>query len=654
MEAASEQETHTPVGQGGLARGRPLRKLLVYVVVFLGAIAMGWVATFLSERTTSSQRVTHGVWAFGRPLAGLDAASLERIIASQNRRLAALSVELVWQQERTHATLEQLGVAYDVAGVTREILELGRGSGMSSFAFWVQRLFSTWELRPSASVNRAQLRGALEPWLKEHMEEPRAPSVSFQGRLLVDTGHAGWMVEWDELERRLVTCADELMPAVLTMPARLEQAIVAPALMEERVEQARRLFAGPLLFELEPGAMSAENEQKSRDSLPEERRSWSLSPAQLGEAFSSVVPDGSDDLKLVLSPEVLGKALGPSLEGVERQARDATFEISSAAQVKVVPSLSGLVLDKGELVLRVWRAVEAQRRRVMIPLRVIPPLLSTEQAEGLGIRGLVSSFTTHHKCCQPRVHNIHIAAARVDGVVLRPGERFSLNERLGPRLASVGYRLAPTIVRGKMEKVLGGGISQLATTLFNAALRGGYAIVQRQPHSIYFPRYPEGHEATVSYPEPDLIFQNDTSSGVLVKAHYTDTFIKIMLYGDNEDRRVRVQKSSRYDILKPPTEYEPDERMEPGEVRRLRAGQLGWTVLVSREITYLDGTNKTEKREVKYSPYAELLRVHPCQIPKGHPGHTGEECPEITLEEREEELSDDVYYETTTQYEVVD
>jgi hypothetical protein len=199
-----------------------------------------------------------------------------------------------------------------------------------------------------------------------------------------------------------------------------------------------------------------------------------------------------------------------------------------------------------------------------------------------------------------------------------------------------------------MEEEFGGGISQLATTLFNAALRGGYEIIQRQPHSIYFPRYPEGHEATVSYPLPDLSFRNDSEYGLVIFTRYSGTFIKVLLYGKRDGRRVEVDKGPRTDIVSPPQEFEPDSELLPNKQKRLRAGQQGWTVVVSRTVTYANGTEKREQRKVTYKARPELLRVHPCMIPEGHEGYTGEQCPEPPREEREEELSDETYYDTGT------
>ncbi len=191
------------------------------------------------------------------------------------------------------------------------------------------------------------------------------------------------------------------------------------------------------------------------------------------------------------------------------------------------------------------------------------PKITTEIAHTLNITKLVSTFSTHHPCCQPRVANIHRIADLIDGTVVLPGEVFSVNETLGPRTVSNGFTAAPTIVEGEMDDTIGGGISQFATTLFNAALRGGYEIIERQPHSVYFNRYPMGHEATLSFPHPDLIFKNDTQSGLVIKASYSETSIRVAIFGDNGGRVVKTEVSRPVDSIEPTLEYIPDPAMDP-------------------------------------------------------------------------------------------
>ena len=211
---------------------------------------------------------------------------------------------------------------------------------------------------------------------------------------------------------------------------------------------------------------------------------------------------------------------------------------------------------------------------------------------------------------------------------MRPGETVSLNAVVGPRTQKNGFVPAPTIEEGEFVDTPGGGISQFATTMFNALFYGGYDIVERQPHTYWFPRYPEGHEATLSWPKPDLIFRNDTEAGLLIKTVYTDKTITVKLYGDNGGRKVKAQVSARSNITDPPLELTPNPSLEPNREKRKESGAVGWSIYVSRVLTFPDGTTREEKRRVTYKPKPRRLEVHPCRIPKGEKGYTGERCPE--------------------------
>src|SRR4029079_8162873 len=126
--------------------------------------------------------------------------------------------------------------------------------------------------------------------------------------------------------------------------------------------------------------------------------------------------------------------------------------------------------------------------------------------------------------------------------VVLPGQTFSLNEALGPRTAAKGYVPAPAIGEdlGLVEDV-GGGVSQVSTTLFNATYFGGYEDVTHEVHAIYISRYPKGREATLNYPSIDNEFRNDTAAGVLIRSSYTDTSLTVSFYGSKAGRTVRSE-----------------------------------------------------------------------------------------------------------------
>jgi vancomycin resistance protein YoaR len=205
----------------------------------------------------------------------------------------------------------------------------------------------------------------------------------------------------------------------------------------------------------------------------------------------------------------------------------------------------------------------------------------------------VYSFTTYHNCCESRVTNIHVIADAIDGAVVYPGETFSINELVGARTESKGYVAAPILLNGESYCCdsplnIGGGISQFATTLYNAVFRGGYEIVEHQPHSRYIDRYPLGIEATLGYPSPDVVFTNDTLTTVTIDTSYTGSSITVTIYGNNLDRDVD------WDV-------DPD-----GGI----TWESGGYVVVTRTITEADGTDRTETWTWSYQAETSgLIRV---------------------------------------------
>ena len=142
------------------------------------------------------------------------------------------------------------------------------------------------------------------------------------------------------------------------------------------------------------------------------------------------------------------------------------------------------------------------------------------------------------------MQNIHRIADIVRGYVIQPGATFSVNDYVGPRTREKGFVDAPVIYEGEFRTDIGGGVSQFATTMFNAALFAGLEFGEYQSHSIRIDRYPVGHEATISYPNPDLEIVNDTPYGVLVWPTYTESSITVHLYSTRYAEVTLGDKSS--------------------------------------------------------------------------------------------------------------
>jgi Ca2+-binding RTX toxin-like protein len=254
------------------------------------------------------------------------------------------------------------------------------------------------------------------------------------------------------------------------------------------------------------------------------------------------------------------------------------------------------------------------------------------EAEALAFQGsyLLSGFTTYHSCCENRVVNIQLMADSVSGHIVMPGEAFSVNDVVGRRTEAKGYKPAGAIIEGYVQccdfpENIGGGTSQFATTIYNAVFFSGMKDLEHQPHTAWFSRYPQGREATMGYPHPDVKFRNNTDHPMLITTHhdgYRGTSIGVKFWGDNERIEVtagsrvlaRYNKVVRWKINTGLSycSYPGPEGNRSG-AKRISIGTDGLTVEVYQYIDYPGGdrvTNTTRWRYVgnyevwEYNPYA--------------------------------------------------
>jgi vancomycin resistance protein YoaR len=224
-------------------------------------------------------------------------------------------------------------------------------------------------------------------------------------------------------------------------------------------------------------------------------------------------------------------------ERVGKPARDAGFAVSGES-VHILPARDGVELDVPATAGALLRAALKPANRVA-QLQVVraAPARTTAEALAMGIDRRMTSYRTYYSGTADRITNLQLGVRELDGTLVSPGGTFSLNEAIGERTVERGFRPAPVIIGTEFAEEIGGGTSQIATTVFNAAWEAGLRITERNPHSLYISRYQLGRDATVYWPSLDLKFVNDTKSWVLVKGFAESDAIRVSIYG-GEDRRV--------------------------------------------------------------------------------------------------------------------
>jgi vancomycin resistance protein YoaR len=216
----------------------------------------------------------------------------------------------------------------------------------------------------------------------------------------------------------------------------------------------------------------------------------------------------------------------------------------------------------------------------------VPADLTTEEANALGIRRKLVSFTTEMGASSSnRIHNVHLMADYIDGTTLKPGQTFSYNDVVGPRTPERGFLEGQMIVGTLVLPSIGGGVCQTATTLFNDAFELGLPILERHNHSLYISHYPLGRDATVSWGGPDFVFRNDLKHGLLIKSSYTDSTLTFTFYGTPEHRRVTSTTGEKTNWKSPTMSYAIDPNAPPGSVKVVGGTNAsGFQVTVKREV----------------------------------------------------------------------
>jgi vancomycin resistance protein YoaR len=302
-------------------------------------------------------------------------------------------------------------------------------------------------------------------------------------------------------------------------------------------------------------------------------------------------------------------------ETIGRPARDATFAVYGDA-VQVVPSRDGLELNVPKAARAILRAVTRPTNRVA-QLTVVraAPERSTADALAMGIDTRMASYKTYYSGTADRITNLQLGVRALDGTLVAPGGTFSLNEAIGERTEERGFRPAPVIIGNEYEEEVGGGTSQVATTVFNAAWEAGLQISERHPHSLYISRYQLGRDATVYWPSLDLKFVNDTPTWVLVRGFVEGDGISIGIYG-GERRRVESSATPLVVTGPVPVERTLDPTLPKGERVVEEDGAPPTRTSATREIYSADGTLiDTETWTTSYEGEERVVRIGTKVVP---------------------------------------
>ncbi len=313
-------------------------------------------------------------------------------------------------------------------------------------------------------------------------------------------------------------------------------------------------------------------------------------------------------LSLVMDEPGLVDVVRGAAGDAERRARDATVRLREG-RPQVVAARTGRELDQDDLVTQVTGALTGtgDARTVKVALTTVQPEVTDDDAASWSVDEVMSEFTSQFPTGATnaaRTENIRVGLSYINGTVVMPGEQFSLAGTLAPISTERGYVEAGVISNGRLVKGMGGGLSQVSTTVLNTAWFAGVQLDAFTPHSYYISRYPVGREATISVGQIDNQWTNDTQSPVVIQTWIEGDTIVMRFWGD---RTVTVSTitGERRNIVK------SDERTDDSVDCLPQHAEEGFDITVTRVLTR--GGEEISRRDysTRYSPSPEVVCTNP-------------------------------------------
>ena len=609
-----------PVEPQPSARSRWLRERLAAALGPLGRVPRPALAGLLALVLAAGLLTVHEVAAAGQVrrgvrVGGVELSGLTRAAATERLRAAARDLQASPLTLRAGSASLRLprsraGVELDVEATAAAALAVGRGGpfNLDRFKGWFSRIDVPWKARLAGARLDRQL-AVLETKAGSEVREPTlrvggrtlsagagttgaaGTSAGAAGTVAVEVveGRPGWAIDRAGAGAALLAAAAAPAGAEVALPVTERPPTVGADAARAAADRATSLLRSPVQVTAGGGSVR-------------------LGPADLAPLVRARVAAGQ--LRLSLDPAALDRLLRRKAPFAYTEPRDARFQ-PSGSTVRILPGVAGLEVVPAKAAAAVLGAGTGggTERSAVLPTKATQPDLTTKEAKALGVKEVMSTFTTTFSAGDvPRVHNISLIAAAVHGSLVRPGQVFSMNAATGQRTAAKGYRTAHVIQNGEIVDGLGGGVCQAGTTMFNAAFFAGLPVIERRNHSLHISHYPMGRDATLDWPGTDLKFRNDSPYGIYITSRATPSTLTFTFWSTSRGYKVTSSTSAASNFRAPPTRYKDDPTLPKGKEVVEESGSSGFDVTVSRTVTKGGTVVRRDSFVSNYSPWIRVVR----------------------------------------------
>jgi len=514
-------------GGGGTFGKRRRGRIAGPIIIACAVIAVLVAADYL----VNSGRVYRGVEVGNVSLGGKTPDEARRII--EDRVVGDLEeLEFTGSQGQEDSfTARQMGVSFEIQSTVEKAYAVGReGNALERLSDRGRALIGGITIAPEVLYEQGTALTQVERLANRVNERPTEADLEIQGSVAeVSESSEGYRLDVDGTTRAVGTAVDDMTGDVRMVGQVLEPTVTTQE-AESAAERARAATSGELAFTVQG-----------------ER--YALSPADVGNTLDVARRDGA--IEVSLNKDRMNEALTGVYDDIEVEPVEAEYDFAANGDVIVTESRIGQSIEYDSLLEDVQSNIFEGQREYEMPVITSKPQYTTGELQAQKPSELLGTYKTDYEATTDqgaeRVANLEIASDAVSGVFVAPGDTFSMLDHV----TDLDYENAHVIVENKEEIAEGGGLCQVTSTLYNAALYAGMEVTERWGHNSQLPYIRPGMDATVWYGDPayegdnlDMKFKNTTDGYVLVQEYVAnDGYIYANVYGVPND--VEVEMSTR-------------------------------------------------------------------------------------------------------------
>lgn len=597
--------------------------------IFLALVSLVSI-TLASYQIAYLGKIYPGIKVAGVHLGNKTPSEARGILETKLATYKKSGLDLSLKDEVKNYSLENLEVDYNLESAVNHAYQIGRSPNLiTSLSQRIKAWNNKYNLSPELFINETKLRDTLTYFGNKISKKPREAKIHFTGnQVQIDPSEKG--EELDILNAR--TEITDHLATFSVSPIMLKIKTVNPAVSQDEVEKYRqnleRLLSKPIKLTFgskswELGGENLANLITFKKTSRQDFLNFEVGETNYRiEKVTVATAENEGSLKtLSLDQELLNTFVTKISKEIDQEPQNAKFTFSDGRVTLFTPSRDGQKLDSTVTINKINELFGAEQNAsnntntITLPVTVTKATVTTDSVNNLGIRELIGQgVSTFLHSIPNRASNIGLAASRVNGTLVAPGQIFSMYKTIGEVEGSTGYKEAYIISQGRTQLDFGGGVCQVSTTLFRAALNSGLPILERHPHAYrvgyYEQNSPAGIDASVFFPNSDFQFRNDTQNYILIQTVFNSAASSLVFnfYGTRDGRQVSITKPTLSNQTPPPPDlHQDDPTLLVGVVKQVDFSAWGATTSFSRTVTKDGQTLSRDTFNSRYQPWRAIF-----------------------------------------------